>query len=152
MAVRRHTLDIYGTELYMATNRRDWATLRPPVGARNNRIARGWRGVDFGSVAAPLPASNDAEEIRLSHNILEALADTAPALSSRKCKIQRWLDDIAPDTAGRDDLVATMGTTDPQSPHYRTLDQLDRLTQRLGLTTSIKSIGDHRKHRCRCYS
>lgn len=28
MAIRRHTLDIYGTELYLATNRRDWATLR----------------------------------------------------------------------------------------------------------------------------
>ncbi len=28
MAIRRHTLDIYGTELYLVTNRRDWATLR----------------------------------------------------------------------------------------------------------------------------
>lgn len=28
VTVRRHTLDIYGTELYLATNRRDWATLR----------------------------------------------------------------------------------------------------------------------------
>ena len=28
LAVKRHTLDIYGTELYLATNRRDWATLR----------------------------------------------------------------------------------------------------------------------------
>lgn len=28
VTVRRHTLDIYGTEIQMATNRRDWATLR----------------------------------------------------------------------------------------------------------------------------
>ena len=28
MAIKRHALDIYGTELYLATNRRDWATLR----------------------------------------------------------------------------------------------------------------------------
>lgn len=28
MAVKRHTLDIYDTELYLVTNRRDWATLR----------------------------------------------------------------------------------------------------------------------------
>lgn len=28
MAFIRHTLDIYGTELYLVTNRRDWATLR----------------------------------------------------------------------------------------------------------------------------
>lgn len=85
-------------------------------------------------------------------NILEALTDTAPAKSARKCKIQRWLDDIPEGTPGRDDLVATMVTTDPQADSYRTLDQLDRVTQRLGLTTSIKSIGDHRKHRCRCFS
>lgn len=89
----------------------------------------------------------------MSVDILEALADTAPARTvARKCKIQRWLDEIAEDQPGRADLVATLETTDPQSEHYRTLDQLDRLTQRLGLTTSIKSIGDHRKHRCRCYA
>mgnify|MGYP003336208133 CR=1 FL=1 len=28
MAVKRHTLDIYGVELNLATNRRDWATMR----------------------------------------------------------------------------------------------------------------------------
>lgn len=28
MAVRHHTLDVYGVELHLATNRREWATLR----------------------------------------------------------------------------------------------------------------------------
>lgn len=89
----------------------------------------------------------------MSIDILEALADSAPVRSiARKCKIQRWLDDIADDHPGRADLAATLETTDPQSEHYRTLDQLDRLTHRLGLTTSIKSIGDHRKRRCRCFT
>lgn len=87
----------------------------------------------------------------MSINILEALADTAPAKSSRKCKIQRWLDDIPTDQPGRADLVSAMTTTDPKSEDYRTLDGLDRLVTRLGLTTSIKSIGDHRGSRCRCY-
>jgi hypothetical protein len=84
-------------------------------------------------------------------DILEALNDTAPAVGNRKCKIQRWLDDIPEDQPGRDNLLATMGTTDPMSPHYRTLDQLDTLTYRLGLKTSTKTITDHRARRCRCY-
>lgn len=85
-------------------------------------------------------------------DILEALADTAPAMSTRRCKIRRWLEDIPEDQPGRAELIATMETTDPRSPDYRTLDALDKVTQRLGLTTSVKSIGDHRKHRCRCYA
>ena len=32
MAPRHHTLDIYDTELHLATNRRDWATLRRRFG------------------------------------------------------------------------------------------------------------------------
>ncbi len=84
-------------------------------------------------------------------NILEALADEAPARSTRKCKVQRWLDDIDSETPGRDDLIQTVVTTDPQADAYRTGDQTVRILHRLGLTTSIKTFGDHRAKRCRCF-
>ncbi len=85
-------------------------------------------------------------------DILEALAESATAAgSSRKCLIQRWLDDIPDDTPGKDQLVATIETTDRSAEHYRTGEQVDKLVYRLGLKTSMKSIGDHRGKRCRCY-
>lgn len=84
-------------------------------------------------------------------NILEALQDSAPARSSRKCKLQRWIDDIPADTAGKDDLVAAIVTTDPKSDSYRTIDQIDKVIYALGLVTSTKTIGDHRAKRCRCF-
>jgi hypothetical protein len=87
----------------------------------------------------------------LTLDILEALAAEAPARSSRKCKIQRWLDNISDDHPGKTELAATIVTTDPKSADYRTLDQLDKVLLRLGLISSIKTIGDHRGERCRCY-
>lgn len=32
MAIRRHTLDAYGTELYLVTNGREWKKLRKDLG------------------------------------------------------------------------------------------------------------------------
>lgn len=84
-------------------------------------------------------------------DILTALSDEAsPTGVTRPCKIQRWLDSIADDTPGKADLVATLTTTDPNAADYRTLDGLDRLLMRLGLTTSVKTIGEHRAGICRC--
>lgn len=85
-------------------------------------------------------------------DILEALADSAPAKSNRVCKIQRWLDEIPADTPGREDLIATIVTTDPKSDVYRTIPQVDAITYRLGLVTSTKTLGDHRAKRCRCFT
>ena len=84
-------------------------------------------------------------------DILEALAEAVPAKSNRKCKVQRWLDDIPEGTPGRDELVATIVTTDPASDVFRTIDQVDKLVYRLGLSTSVKTLGDHRAKRCRCF-
>lgn len=84
-------------------------------------------------------------------DILTALTDApSPVGLSEPCKVQRWLNDIADDTPGKDELAATLSTTDPRAKHYRPLDALDRLTRRLGLVTSIKTLGDHRAGRCRC--
>lgn len=85
-------------------------------------------------------------------DILTALEDTAPAKSNRKCKVQRWLDEIPADTPGKAELVATITTTDPKSDVYRTVPQVDAITYRLGLATSIKTLGDHRAKRCRCFT
>jgi hypothetical protein len=85
-------------------------------------------------------------------DILAALQAQPGARGSRKCRIQRWLDDIDDTAPGKDALVATFTVTDPASPDYRTLAQLDALAFDLGNSTSIKSIGDHRSKRCRCFS
>ncbi len=84
-------------------------------------------------------------------DILEALANEAqPRTSTGKCKVQRLLDAIDPATPGFDDLVATVETTDPQDPAYRTLQQTARVLSRLGLATTYLTIGNHRAGRCRC--
>lgn len=84
-------------------------------------------------------------------DILEALAAEAPAKSNRKCKVQRWIDEIPEGTPGKDDLISALVTTDPRAEHYRTVDQIDKVVYRLGLTTSTKTLGDHRAKRCRCF-
>lgn len=83
-------------------------------------------------------------------NILEALEASPTPSGTRRCRIGRWLDDIADDTPGKDALAATLSTTDQASPDWRRIDQLDALLTRLGLVTSSKTIGDHRGGRCRC--
>jgi hypothetical protein len=84
-------------------------------------------------------------------DILAALTEeAAPSATTRPCKIQRWLDQIPDEQPGKADLVATLTTTDPRAEHYRPLDALDRLLIRLGLDTSVKTIGEHRTRKCRC--
>jgi hypothetical protein len=83
-------------------------------------------------------------------DILAALRDETNATATHRCVVQRWLDSIPEDAPGKADLVATFSEADRKSEHYRQLDALDRLSQRLGFASSIKSIGDHRAGRCRC--
>lgn len=85
-------------------------------------------------------------------DIISALEDTAPAKSNRKCRLQRWLDDIPDETPGKDALVETIMTTDPKSDVYRTAPQVDSIVYKLGLSTSPKTVADHRAKRCRCFT
>jgi hypothetical protein len=60
-------------------------------------------------------------------DILEALADEAPAASDRKCKVGRWLAKIPTDTAGLPALIEAVESSDTRDEHYRTGDQALRL-------------------------
>lgn len=84
-------------------------------------------------------------------DILEALA-AAPAPSGRKCKIQRFLDDLDKDAPGYADLVAVIETSDPTDQAYRTQQQAAGVLGRLGLYTTYTAVGLHRSDpkRCRC--
>lgn len=82
-------------------------------------------------------------------DILEALA-TEPQKSGGGCRIQRWIDSIDPDAPGYADLVATIVTSDPESPHYRTQEQVAKLLGRLGFRTQYMAVGRHRGDRCGC--
>lgn len=86
-------------------------------------------------------------------DILAALEASPPSRSAnRRCKIQAWLDDEVPaDAAGREQLLATIETTDPKSPDYRTIDDALRVLSRLGLHTSDATLSLHRRRKCRCF-
>jgi hypothetical protein len=88
-------------------------------------------------------------------DIEAVLADEGPVKSGRRCKVQRWLDDIDETSPGRDKLVAIVNTqkspNEPQDEWYRPADATLGMLARLGLTTSAKTFGDHRGRRCRCF-
>lgn len=83
-------------------------------------------------------------------DILAALEATPSATTGRRCKIQRFLDSIPEDAAGRVQLEATLTTMDPDNPDYRQASQLLALLGRLGVVTSISTINDHRANPRRC--
>lgn len=85
-------------------------------------------------------------------DILEALAEETPAPSALgKCKIQRWLDGLDDDRPGRGLLIATVETPfDPKDRDTRTLQQVARVLNRLGLSTTYLAVGNHRARRCKC--
>ena len=85
-------------------------------------------------------------------DILEALADAAPPAATSACKIQRWLDTIPANTPGLADLVATISSTDPTDPAYRTQQQTASVLKRLGLSTTYLAVGNHRGKRCGCFA
>lgn len=84
-------------------------------------------------------------------DILEALAQAPARQTDRKCKLQRWIDSIPEDTAGKAELVATLETRDQLDPAYRPVPQAEKILHRLGLHISVKAIGDHRAGRCVCH-
>lgn len=85
-------------------------------------------------------------------DILAALEATPSASSGRRCVIQKWLDSIPEESAGRDALVATILTADKTSPDYRTLTEVTIVLSRLGLSTTATTVGDHRAKRCVCHA
>lgn len=87
----------------------------------------------------------------VSLDILAAL-DAAPAgRTGDACKVQRWLDTIPHDAPGREALEATFTQAEEGHPDYRTYEQLAAVAARLGMRTSVKTIGDHRRRQCRCF-
>ena len=83
-------------------------------------------------------------------DILAALEASPSASSGRKCRIQRFLDAIDDGTPGKDKLAATLTTSDNRSPDYRRASDLLALLARLGESTSISTVNDHRAGRCVC--
>jgi hypothetical protein len=84
-------------------------------------------------------------------DILEALASEAPPSLTGTCKIQRWLDALEPDRPGRIELIAAVEAPyDPKDESTRTLQQIARVLNRLGLHTTYLSVGNHRAGRCKC--
>lgn len=84
-------------------------------------------------------------------DILDALAQAPARDTTRKCKLQRWLDEIDDSTEGKADLVAVLETRDQLDPAYRPVPQAEKILHRLGLHISIKALGDHRAGRCVCH-
>jgi hypothetical protein len=83
-------------------------------------------------------------------DILAALEASPSAATGRRCKIQRFLDSIPEDTAGRAQLEATLSTMDRDDPDYRQASKLIALLGRLGVVTSVSCVNDHRAKRCVC--
>lgn len=69
-----------------------------------------------------------------------------------QCRLGRWLADIPEGTAGKETLNAICLETNQGSPHWRTLEEIDAILRRLGLTTSNKTVANHRMRRCRCFA
>lgn len=86
----------------------------------------------------------------MSIDILAALEASPSPVTGRKCRIQRFIDRIPEDTAGRDTLIATLTTMDQSNPDYRTATQLVALLARLGESTSVSTVNEHRAGRCVC--
>jgi hypothetical protein len=83
-------------------------------------------------------------------DILAALEASPSAVTGRRCRIQRFIDRIPDDAPGRDQLVGTLSTKDPADPNYRTATSLVALLARLGESTSVSTVNEHRAGRCVC--
>jgi hypothetical protein len=80
-------------------------------------------------------------------DILAALAGAvAPARGTKRCKVQRILDDIDPSTRGHSDLLAAV-----DDPKTYPAQRLTLTFSLLGHPVSPDIINDHRANRCACY-
>lgn len=78
-------------------------------------------------------------------DILTALNDANPQRGAKRCKVQKILDDIPDDTAGKADLAAaTLDTTFAAS-------RLTLTFSALKVPVGPDLINDHRANRCACY-
>jgi len=84
-------------------------------------------------------------------DILEALADQAPAQSSGKCKIGRWLDEEVVDHPHGAALVGTLMERDKKAEGYRTIPMTGRVIRRLGLDVCDRNVAEHRRLTCKCF-
>jgi hypothetical protein len=79
-------------------------------------------------------------------DILAALEGSAPTQRIGRCKVQRHLDSIPDDTAGKSDLLAVF---EPNSGWSSP--QLGQAMTKLGLGVSLTLIRQHRAGACPCY-
>lgn len=80
-------------------------------------------------------------------DILAALNDTNPQRGANRCKVQRILDDIPDETAGKAELVAAVDADKDTFPANR----LTLTFSALGMPLGDGAICDHRAKRCFCY-
>ena len=84
-------------------------------------------------------------------NIEEAIQAGTQAVSGSSCRLGRWVEQIPPETPGVSVLARILVTTNRDDPHWRTLEQIDAILRRLGLTVSNKTVANHRNKVCRCF-
>lgn len=79
-------------------------------------------------------------------NILAALQESTADRGTKRCKLQRTLDDIPPDAENRAELLAAVAD-EKKYPANR----LTMSFSRLKLPVSASIIREHRATRCACY-
>ena len=84
-------------------------------------------------------------------NIEEAITAGTQAATGDSCRLGRWLEAIPTDTPGIHVLARILVTNDRNDPHWRTLEQIDGILRRLGMTVSNKTVANHRNQVCRCF-
>lgn len=70
----------------------------------------------------------------------------------RSCRLGRWLAEIPADAPGRAQLELMLSEPNQNSPHWRTLEEIDLVLRRLDFYTSNKTVANHRNKLCRCYA
>lgn len=79
-------------------------------------------------------------------DILAALHDANPTKGTKRCKLQRILEDIPDGTDGKDALLAAVSDS-----HGFPAQRLTLTFTALGTPISGDLINDHRAKRCACY-
>lgn len=80
-------------------------------------------------------------------DILSALNDANPQRGTKRCKLQRVLDDIPAEANGKGALVSAVNAT----PDVFAAQKLTLTFSALGAPVAADLIRDHRAKRCACY-